>query len=100
MLRRHESVLFGSNHLCEGYLRHTDHKETRHALPTWWGLVAKADGIGTGNLIAQQMLDTPNHQAEAIAGGAIQTAYRAGWEDEPARSIRKSAQSWLSVHLW
>ncbi len=52
--------------LVRRVLRHTDHKETRHALPTWWSLVAKADGIGTGTLIAQQMLDTPNHQAEEL----------------------------------
>jgi hypothetical protein len=47
-------------------LRHTDYKETRHALPTWWDLVAKADGIGTGNRIARQMLDTPNRSADQL----------------------------------
>jgi len=52
--------------LVRRVLRHTDHKETRHALLTWWSLVAKADGIGTGMLIAEQMLDTPNHQAEEL----------------------------------
>ncbi len=52
--------------LVRRVLRHTDHKETRHALPTWWGLVAKADGIGAGNLIARQMLDTPNRYAEQL----------------------------------
>ncbi len=52
--------------LVRRVLRHTDHKETRHALPQWWGLVAKADGIGMSTLIAQQMLDTPNHQGEEL----------------------------------
>jgi len=49
--------------LVQRVLRHTDHKETRHALPNWWDLVAKADAIGTGYLIARQMLDTPNRRA-------------------------------------
>src|SRR5207244_2482097 len=49
--------------LVRRILRHTDLKETRHALPTWWSLVARADGIGASNLIVRQMLDTPNRQA-------------------------------------
>ncbi|MGH2509631.1 MAG: hypothetical protein ACRDHZ_19815, partial [Ktedonobacteraceae bacterium] len=49
--------------LVRRVLRHTDHKETSHALPNWWDQVAKADGICTSNLIARRMLDTPNHQA-------------------------------------
>lgn len=49
--------------LVRRVLRHTDYKETSHALPNWWDKIAKADGIGTGNLIARRMLDTPNRQA-------------------------------------
>ncbi len=44
-------------------LMHTDGKETRHALPQWWGLVAQADGVAAGNLIASEMLETPNRHA-------------------------------------
>lgn len=44
-------------------IMHTDGKETRHALPQWWGLVAQADGVAAGNLIAAEMLETPNRHA-------------------------------------
>lgn len=49
--------------LVERVLMHTDLKETRHALPRWWDLVTRADGVAAGNLIAEQMLATPNRHA-------------------------------------
>lgn len=52
--------------------RHTDLKETRHAAPSWWELLAKADGVAAGNLIAGLMLETPNRQAGALQDAQFQ----------------------------
>ena len=65
-------------------LRHTDLKETRHALPTWWGLVAEADGIGASNLIARQMFDTPNRPAGQLQDAQFKLHIAQGQKISPS----------------
>ena len=42
--------------LCERILFHTDGKETRHARPRWWALLAAADPMGLALLASPELL--------------------------------------------
>lgn len=42
--------------LCERIPLHTDGKETRHARPRWWGLLAKADPVAAVHLAVPELL--------------------------------------------
>lgn len=41
--------------LCERVPLHTDQKETSHAWPRWWNLLAKADPVAAVNLAASEL---------------------------------------------
>lgn len=52
--------------LCERVLFHTDLKETRHARPRWWKLLAEADPMALAALVTQQLLSKCNMPYEEL----------------------------------
>lgn len=52
--------------LCERVLFHTDRRETRHARPRWWRLLATADPLGLAMLTAPELLSNCNMPHEEL----------------------------------
>lgn len=61
--------------LCERVPFHTDLKETRHAWSRWWGLLAKADPVGSIHLAAPELLRECN-EPHSLLNEALEDVWR------------------------
>ncbi len=65
--------------LCERVPLHTDRKETRWTWSRWWGLLAKADPVGTVNLAVVELLKKCN-DPNSLLNGAVDDVWEE-WHD-------------------
>ncbi len=66
--------------LCERVLRHTNRKETGHAIPRWWSLLAKADPKALAHLVVPTLLRECN-DPNSVLNEALEDVWREWFRD-------------------
>jgi hypothetical protein len=65
--------------LCERVPLHTDQRETSHAWPRWWNLLAKADPVAAVNLAASELFCKCN-DPNWLQNGTLEDVWREWYE--------------------